>query len=302
MANEPQDNHEHEDEHEDEHDNDCCHEHEGEGGHDHGHDHDRADSHTLRRIGTWVEAGTILLIAAFFAFSYFSGRVRFFVASYYIWLSAMAAAALLAMGLTRLLARSGAGCSACESGEHGTWRVPVWICVAVLVVPVALALAVDPRRYSPEGLRKRRVGVRRRDVKLERAMNWVLGVQAARRGASALASLPSEPTVLDVLNAAEAGSPEALAGRFVELVGQCDLPDGPGSKRMDLYRVVVTCCVADATAISIEVARRANVRLEPGGWVRVAGVIKFDSQFDPALPVVHATMISKIPEPSDPYL
>ena len=83
---------------------------------------------------------------------------------------------------------------------------------------------------------------------------------------------------------------------------RCDLPAGESSRRFEIYRLLVTCCVADASAVSVEVARNDDVRLESGGWVRIGGVLKFDNPIDPAMPVVHAATISKVSEPSEPYL
>jgi uncharacterized repeat protein (TIGR03943 family) len=115
-------------------------------------------------------------------------------------------------------------------------------------------------------------------------------------------ALPARPTVLDILRAANRSDPASLEGRFVEIVGQCDvvgdLPDG----RFDVYRLVVTCCVADASAVSLEVAPPVGVRIESGSWVRVAGLLKFDGSYDPSMPVLHATKMSRIPAPSEPYL
>jgi len=259
---------------------------------------------TGRHVAAWAEMVTILLIGAFFVFSFLAGRVRFFVASAYVWLALLAAALLLAMGAARLFRHvRGRGACGCEAAEHTAWRLPSSVCVVLLILPMGLALAVNPRRYSPEGLRKRRVSAAPRDARFEQAVNWVFGLTAAGgKGGAGSFWLPRNPTVLDLLTAAQEGRRDALEGRFVAVLGQCDLPEGPGSRRFDLYRLVVTCCIADASAVSIEVVRPPTVALEPGGWVRVEGIVRFDSKIDPSLPVIHATMTSKIPEPSDPYL
>jgi uncharacterized membrane protein YcgQ (UPF0703/DUF1980 family) len=141
-------------------------------------------------------------------------------------------------------------------------------------------------------------------VPLEQAVKWVMGGKAAGKGGAGGGgvSLPKNPTILDVLNAAGEGNAKALEGTFVTVMGQCDLPDGAKSERFDIYRLVVTCCIADATAVAVEVARRPTVELENGEWVRVEGLIKFDSKIDPSIPVIHATVTTKIPELSEPYL
>jgi uncharacterized repeat protein (TIGR03943 family) len=149
-------------------------------------------------------------------------------------------------------------------------------------------------------MRKRRATAIARDAALDRAMNWALGVRT--RGArSADAVLPPEPTLYEIINAVEAGYKESLTGRFVTVIGQCLLREG-ASDRFELYRMVVTCCVADATAVSLDVVRPAAAKIEPGQWVRVSGVIQFDDPANPQQPVIHATIVAMIPTPQNPYL
>ena len=254
------------------------------------------------RIAPWAEIITILLVAVFLAVSFFTGRVKYFVASYYVWLPIVAAVALLGMVIARLRAHL-QGYVSGELEEQSAWQIPLSLCVIVLILPMVLGVVIAPTRYSSEGMRKRRVSGPARDVPLEQAVKWVMGAKAAgKAGAGGGVSLPKNPTILDVLNAAGEGNAKALEGTFVTVMGQCDLPNGAKSERFDIYRLVVTCCIADATAVAVEVARRPTVALEAGGWVRVEGIIKFDSKIDPSIPVIHATVTTKVPEPSEPYL
>ncbi len=255
-----------------------------------------------RSLGAWAEVLTVFSIAAFLAVSYFTGKVRFFVAPSYIWFSLAAAVALFAMGIARLRAHFD-GYTPGEMEEQSAWQVPLWACVIVLFVPIVLALKENPTGYSSEGLVKRRVPLPPYHAELADALDWVQGLQAAdKKAAAATVSLPKDPNILDLLDVVRQGRQKGLEGQFVKVTGQCVLPDGPGSKRFDLYRLVVTCCIADATAVSVEIARRSTDGLEGEGWVRVEGIIKFDSKFDPSQPVIHATTTAKIPEPSEPFL
>jgi hypothetical protein len=153
-------------------------------------------------------------------------------------------------------------------------------------------------------LRKRRAVAAARDPALEQAMAWILGEKRSSGAVDAAADLPAEPTVRDLLAAAEEGRQATLAGRFLTLVGQCSPQAGGEGRRFDLYRMLVTCCVADAQVISIEVvnATAVEIELEHGQWIRVRGVIRFDGANGPALPVLHAADIEQIPLPSRPYL
>lgn len=254
------------------------------------------------RIGAWMEIITLALLATFFAYSYATDRVRLFLAPIYIWLTPMAAVSLYAMAIARLRAHR-QGYVSGELEEASAWQVPLWVCVSILLLPVVLAVVVNPQGPSVELARKHRISRPARDVQLAQAVDWILGLKKAAAEDSPVAiSLPDNPTILDLLDALAEGHQRGLEGQFVTVIGQCDLLDGPKSKRFDVYRMVVTCCIADATTVLVEVARRPALDLKPQQWVRVEGIIKFDSQSYPSLPVIHATAVSKVPEPREPYL
>ena len=260
-------------------------------------------SATAGRVGAWTEIGTLLLLAAFLGFSFFSGRLVRFLVWPYVWLPPIAALILLAMCAARLVAHVRSRVS-CQCQTPGGSHVSRFLCAAILVVPIIFALWVNPTQFSPQGARKRDVPPPPRDVELRRAIAWIQGVKTAdKKAASTQVALPQNPTVLDLLTTSAEYLPDQLEGRFVTVMGQCYLPEGAESGRFDIYRLVVTCCIADATAVSLEIARKPSVKLESGGWIRVGGRIKFDNPIDPSLPVIHAAgPISKIPEPPEPYL
>ena len=132
-------------------------------------------------------------------------------------------------------------------------------------------------------------------------MNWALGLKPApRKAGGPTDELPAEPTVAKLIGALEGDNGRALAGRFVTVTGQSGADNATTGGRFELYRLVVTCCIADATAVSIEVAGLPTVTVEPGQWLRISGVIRFDGAA--AAPALHAASISKIPVPSNPYL
>jgi uncharacterized repeat protein (TIGR03943 family) len=241
-------------------------------------------------------------LAAFLVFSYFAGRVKYFLAPEFQWLPPATSVALVAMAGARLRSHL-KGSPACQCHEDGVWEPPPLLCAGVLVVPVILAVAIDPTSFSSEGRKKRAIRLPPRHPRLERAIRWVLGTQSTGQAdAAAPFALPREPTILDLLTAAGEGHADRLEGRFVTVLGQCDPAPGSADGRFDLYRLVVTCCIADATAVAIEVAPASPVAIEPGAWVRVGGIVKFDSPLDPGLPVLHAATISTIAEPAEPYL
>lgn len=265
----------------------CC--------HDDAHHEPHAGGRSLRA----AELAALLLLAAFLAYSSASGRVPKFVAPAYVWFPPAAALLLGLMAVARML--RGKIQSACDCAEHGS-RAVRWLFTAALLVPIALALAADPQEFSAEGMRKRRLSPAARDVQLDRAIAWVLGRSAAAGGGpAAAAEVPAEPTVLQLAQAADNGQAEGWAGRFVTVIGQCDAAD-ESTRTFELYRLVVTCCVADSQAVSVEVAMPPDIRLESRQWVRVAGVLRWRSDAAGGRLFIHAATISKIPVPAMPYL
>jgi uncharacterized repeat protein (TIGR03943 family) len=258
------------------------------------HDHD----HIPNRRLAFAEGAALLLLAAFLVFSAWSGRLRFFVAPAYLWMPPAAAGLLLAMGAARLWSLR----AAFDCGDHGGSASSRTLFAAVLIAPVVIGLLVNPQQFSPDGVRKRRAQAVARDAALERAIDWVMGVKrAAPKGDSPASVLPAEPTVVELADAVNQGHDESLAGRFVTVIGQCATDNGARGRRFDLYRLVVTCCVADATSSSIEVVGLPGVAVQSGQWLRVAGVLRFEGGDPPQL-VLHAASISRIPAPSSLYL
>jgi uncharacterized repeat protein (TIGR03943 family) len=253
-----------------------------------------------RSVQGACEVVALALVAAFLTYGAATGRVRLFVAPAYIWLPPAAAVLLAAMALARLrqVLQRGTDCD-CAAHAAGPMR---WLLAAALAAPVALGAAVDPQQFSPKGVRKRRIAAAPRDVELERAVAWALGRAAAETPPPAAVALPAEPTVLDLYRAAEQGSAAALAGRFVTVVGQCDpLPDDDG-RRFALYRLVVTCCIADALTVTLDAIAPEGAKIEPRQWVRVEGLLHVERPEAGGALLIRAAAVTPIPTPAAPYL
>ena len=250
-----------------------------------------------------IEVIALFLLAAFLIFSAASGQLRFFLAPGFVWLPPTAAVLLLAMSAARFCAlRAGGAACGCED-DHSNPATMRWFYAIVIVVPLLFALILNPHQFSTEGVRKRTAPPATRDAALERAMNWALGLKPAPSKAGAPSSeLPSEPTVAELVRALENDDGHALAGKFVTVIGQSGADNAMTGGRFELYRLVVTCCIADATAVSIEVAGLPTVTVEPGQWLRISGVIGFDGGGASPRGVLRAATISKIPTPANPYL
>ncbi len=284
------------------------------------HEHERCREPQARaRSLAAAEVLTLLLLAAFLGYAWITGRVEKFVAPAYVWMPLAASVLLVLMALGRLMREAthttdgfGTTCRnaapqdsqgiqpapSCACTAHGAHPVR-WLLTAALVIPVGLVLAVDPQDFSSQGSRKRRMPAVARDAQLDRAVDWVLGRTARTADTSAARDVPAEPTVLQLAQAADSGQGATWAGRFVTVIGQCDV-SANGTQTIELYRLVVTCCVADSQSVGVLVMAPATGRLDPRQWVRVAGVLRWDAPA--ARLVIEAATITPIPIPAVPYL
>lgn len=268
-----------------------------------------------------AELLALLVMAGFLGYASITGRVERFVAQSYTWMAPAAAVLLALMALARWQRgrRSGhadhdsCGCHepehdhaeasscgepGCSCEGHGSHPAR-WLLTAALIVPVAMALAVDPEQFSSQGNRKRRLAAAPRDAQLERAIDWVLGRSAQAADSARSVDVPADPTVLQLVQAGDTGQGEAWAGHFVTVIGQCDVL-GDAATAFELCRLVVTCCVADSQSVGVMVLSPAKVRVEPQQWVRVSGVLKWDAAA--ARLVIQAASVVPIPVPAMPYL
>jgi uncharacterized repeat protein (TIGR03943 family) len=246
-----------------------------------------------------VEIVALLLLAGYLGHASLTGRVHAFLAASYAWLPPSAAALLVLMALARLGAVRGG--AACDGHAHSSGFLR-WLLTAALVMPIVAGLAIDPRQFSVQGV-KRRFAPPAHDPRLERAMAWVLSPMAGPiLDTSHDAARSPDATVLELIQAAEGPQAEALAGRFVSVIGQCDVANDPRSRRFGLYRFLVTCCIADARLVVLDVIAPPGVPLEARQWVQVRGVIRLDPLEADGQPVLHAATIAKIPPPPSPYL
>ena len=91
------------------------------------------------------------------------------------------------------------------------------------------------------------------------------------------------------------GLPIETEGRIVE-----EKNDNPNGTRMRLYRMFMTCCVADSRAIPIILEFGKEPPLLPdNGWVKVAGAMTFPEEngtLKAVLEVTRATAAEVPPE------
>lgn len=140
---------------------------------------------------------------------------------------------------------------------------------------------------------------------------------AATRQVRQSLTFSSDPTLTDTVLALEPGTrsilewlwafdaaqdKNQLEGQPVNLEGFVIVNENVPEGQFLVARFVITCCVADATAIGIAVDPSGTDTIMPEGWVSIRGTMQI-SRMDgqPAL-LIEATEIQRIERPEQPYL
>lgn len=160
-----------------------------------------------------------------------------------------------------------------ENGHSHSSR-PYWM----LLVPAALILFVAPPALGVSSVSDRVV----ESGPLER---------------TAFPPLPDgdapEVPLLDVVQRAARDSTGSLDGREITVTGmRVDNPDGT----VDLARILIICCAADARSIRIHLDRNLD-----GDWLRVRGTVGESSLETGNIPTMTVTGVEQIPAPENTY-
>jgi uncharacterized repeat protein (TIGR03943 family) len=114
---------------------------------------------------------------------------------------------------------------------------------------------------------------------------------------------PEERTILDWLREFQAAEdPASFAGQAADVVGfvyhEPRLPDD----QFMLARFTLICCVADASAIAVQVTWANAATVPSNEWVRVRGPIAVGEWEGRASPMVLAESVEFVDPPDQPYL
>jgi uncharacterized repeat protein (TIGR03943 family) len=128
-----------------------------------------------------------------------------------------------------------------------------------------------------------------------------MGIAQSTRSAQQATELRS-PTLLDwVLSFGEPPNPDAFVGETADLTGFVYQRENLPPDTWLVSRFVVTCCVADATAIGIMV-RAPGTIVENDTWVHIQGHFVAENVGGKQLPVLIADTVEFIDPPAQPYL
>lgn len=175
----------------------------------------------------------------------------------------------------------------CNHGAHspGGMSMGRWLVFLVLLGPMTAAAWISPDHYSQVLVQNRGT-----NAPLPAGMPPPASPQP---GLDALAV-----EVGDLLMAAQtAAGRETYAGKRVELTGQvCPL----GQKQIELVRMLMLCCAADAQVLSVRVEGSSD--MPSMQWAKVTGQVRFDEKGGREVPVITAEKVLPMPQPENPYV
>jgi uncharacterized repeat protein (TIGR03943 family) len=177
----------------------------------------------------------------------------------------------------------------CEGEEPGSAfpRSALWL----LALPLLVAVLVPQRPLGASAASLRGV---RADVPFSQNLG---------QDALALAIPAQERNVLEWMNVfAATADLNVLEGQPVDVTGFVYRDGRMRADQFVVTRFSVTCCVADAAAIGLDVSGQAAAQVLDSGWVRVRGKLRINKIGQRLLPNVEAESVEAIQAPEQPYL
>lgn len=96
--------------------------------------------------------------------------------------------------------------------------------------------------------------------------------------------------------------PESYVGKKIKLSGFVFKDEGLNSNQLVISRFLITHCVADASIVGFLTEFKEVVTIQEDSWVEIEGVIQVGNYNGHELPLLKATSLSLVDEPSEPYI
>jgi uncharacterized repeat protein (TIGR03943 family) len=243
---------------------------------------------TLRRFRTF-QSFLMVGMGFFLLERFWSGRLTLYINQRFTWLVLMAAFLLMAFGLITF--------------NH---RPPIWHReesmltpemapknaggrLLVFTIPLLLGILIPATSLGANAAETRGVS---------QAVPLTTGGTIP----SVLTLDPAERTILEWLWAFDADEdPSAFIGQQVNVEGFVFVNENLPEGYFMVGRFVVTCCVADATAIGIAFEPLEGVDI-PNGWVNVEGEMNVTTFNGQDALLIKAHQVTAVDEPEQPYL
>lgn len=239
---------------------------------------------TLRRI---LFSLAILLWAACILYFYNSGRIVKYLAPDFRPIALAGGLGLAVLGLFNLItARQPAACGhdhAHDRDHEGSDMNP-FVSLLLMVLPVALSMAWTQDQFSQSTLARKGLYTDAQPSDAAFLANILppLCLEEIEKSHRKTADGYLEFSLMEIFfSAGDREMQGVMADLKIETEGRLvpEKDNNPNGTRMRLYRMFMTCCVADSQAIPIVIEFGAKPPLLPeNGWVKIAGTLTFPNE------------------------
>ena len=230
-----------------------------------------------------TKAAMLLALGIYFVWVIASGSLANYINERFAWLSYLAAAVFLLLGVWNLvfILRG----SSSERDHHGDTLS--WGTLAIVAIPLVLGTLVPSRPLGAEAV----------------GGSIAITNAAAAANVSQFTIDPLKRNVLDWLRVFNSVTDfSELDGEQADLIGFVYREPTFDDDQFMIARYSISCCVADASALGVPAAWADTATLEQGQWVRVQGAFQTGSFRDNLLPILQVASIEPIEQPEHPYL
>lgn len=253
---------------------------------EHLHEHHEHD-HRAERLQAWAKTALLIGLAIYFLYNIFSGNLTNYINQRFVWLSYVAVALFLLLGIASLwnLLRGG-NHDHHHDHDHHHHDTMSWWALGVIAVPLVLGTLIPSRPLGAT------------------AIDGNISLSAASvTNATTFTTNPLEWNVLDWLRAFNSSEDiNSFNGKEADVVGfvykEITFPEN----QLMVARFTVSCCVADAAAIGIPIMWDKAATISQDTWVRVKGTFQVGEFRGDTVPVLQAVSVETVAQPEHPYL
>lgn len=250
---------------------------------------------------TYRRLQAILALAlGFYLFNVISnGKLYLYINVRFAWLTVLGMLILLALGANMLdvlrrtrpeSADDDPGHSHSPEHDHADHAAPSAWPLILLLIPLLIGFLVPARPLGAEAASSRGV--------------TVSGALASGEVSPLLLQTgPDQRTVLDWIRIFNTQADlEQYEGETANVIGFVYRDPRLPADRFIASRFAVTCCVADAFALGMQVEWPENAGLGVDEWVQVKGPLRIIEQDGRKIPLIVAESVRSVEAPAQPYL
>ncbi len=192
---------------------------------------------------------------------------------------------VMVAGLSRLSAISKDAFT--KSNQYLSTSIPS---LAVILIPVILLTFVPVKPLSSSSL-------------TNRVVSFSAPASVSSKSTTNIQNTPTERSILDWVKLFNHESdPSSYISEPVHVIGFVFHEDRLSEGQFMVGRFAITCCVADAFVIGMVVDWPQAASLADDTWIEIEGTIDMTTFNDEKVPLIHASSITPVDIPEQPYL